>query len=138
PVRNTEAGELDLDDLERELATPHDDHFAQPALVVIENTHNRCGGAPVALSHMAAVSERAQQRGIKVHLDGARIFNAALALETNARAIASYANTVSFCLSKGLACPIGTLLCGDREFIRGARRVRKMLGGGMRQAGIIA
>lgn len=138
PVHNTDDGELDLDELKSELATPNDAHFALPALVVIENTHNRCGGAPVAISHVANVAELAHARGLPMHLDGARIFNAALALETSAQSIASHADTVSVCLSKGLACPVGTLLCGSRDFIARAHRVRKMLGGGMRQAGIIA
>lgn len=137
-VRNTEDGGLDLEDLERELSTPPDEHFAQAGLVVLENTHNRCSGSPVALSHMAEVSELARRRSLPVHLDGARIFNAALALETTAHEIASHADTVSFCLSKGLACPVGSLLCGSRDFIRRARRARKLLGGGMRQAGVFA
>jgi threonine aldolase len=138
PVANTEAGELDLDALAHELATSDDSHFAQPSLVVLENTHNRCGGAPVKLSHMAEVSDAAHRRKIPMHLDGARIFNAAVALETTAKDIASFADTVSLCLSKGLSCPVGSLLCGSREFIARAHRTRKMLGGGMRQAGIIA
>lgn len=138
PVHNTDDGELDLDELKSELATPNDAHFALPALVVIENTHNRCGGAPVPISHVANVAELAHARGLPMHLDGARIFNAALALETSAQSIASHADTVSVCLSKGLACPVGTVLCGSRDFIARAHRVRKMLGGGMRQAGIIA
>ena len=137
-VANTDVGELDLDGLAHELAAPADDHFAQPSLVVIENTHNRCGGAPIKLSHMAEVSAAAHRRKIPLHLDGARIFNAALALETTTQEIASHANTVSFCLSKGLGCPVGSLLCGSREFIGRAHRTRKVLGGGMRQAGIIA
>ncbi len=137
-VANTDDGELDADALARELGTPADEHFAQPSLVVIENTHNRCGGAPIKLSHMAEVSAAAHQRKIRLHLDGARIFNAAIALETTPREIASGADTVSFCLSKGLGCPVGSILCGSREFIGGARRTRKVLGGGMRQAGIIA
>jgi threonine aldolase len=137
-IANTEDGELDTDELARELATPADDHFAQPSLVVIENTHNRCGGAPIKLSHMAEVSTATHRRKIPLHLDGARIFNAALALETTPKEIASSADTVSFCLSKGLGCPVGSLLCGSREFIARAHRTRKVLGGGMRQAGIIA
>jgi len=137
-VANTEAGELEIDALARELATSDDAHFAQPSLVVLENTHNRCGGAPVKLSHMAAVSEATHRRKIPMHLDGARIFNAAVALETTAKDIASFADTVSLCLSKGLSCPVGSLLCGSREFIARAHRTRKVLGGGMRQAGIIA
>ncbi|MDO8431796.1 MAG: low-specificity L-threonine aldolase [Candidatus Binatus sp.] len=138
PIHNAESGELDLGELHRELGTPNDDHFAQPSLVVLENTHNRCGGAPVKLSHMAEVAEAAHRRGLPLHLDGARIFNAAIALETSAKEIASVADTVSFCLSKGLACPIGSILCGSKDFIARAHRARKMLGGGMRQAGIIA
>jgi len=138
PIANTEAGELELDALARELATSDDSHFAQPSLVVLENTHNRCGGAPVKLSHMAEVSDAAHRRKLPMHLDGARIFNAAVALETTAKDIASFADTVSLCLSKGLSCPVGSLLCGSREFIAPAHRTRKVLGGGMRQAGIFA
>ena len=137
-IANTDDGELDTDQLARELGTPADDHFAQPSLVVIENTHNRCGGAPIKLSHMAEVSAAARRRKVPLHLDGARIFNAALALETTPKEIASHADTVSFCLSKGLGCPVGSLLCGSREFVARAHRTRKVLGGGMRQAGIIA
>jgi len=137
-IPNHDSGELSVEDLRRELAAPEDDHFARPALVVIENTHNRCGGAPIALSHMAEVSDLAHRRALPVHLDGARIFNAAIALEATPAQIAAQADTVSFCLSKGLACPAGSMLCGSREFISRARRTRKLLGGGMRQAGILA
>lgn len=137
-VANTEDGELDPDQLRQKLETPADVHFAQPSLVAIENTHNRCGGAAIGLSHMAEVSAAAHRRKIPLHLDGARIFNAALALETTPAEIAGFADTLSFCLSKGLACPVGSVLCGSREFIAAARRTRKLLGGGMRQAGIIA
>jgi threonine aldolase len=138
PIRNAEDGELDIEELQRELDTPPDAHFAQPALVALENTHNQCGGAAVSLSHMEEVAGRAHRRGIAVHLDGARIFNAALALETSAKKTASHADSVSFCLSKGLACPVGSLICGTKEFVARAHRTRKVLGGGMRQAGIIA
>jgi threonine aldolase len=138
PIRNTGDGELDVDELALALATSNDPHFAPPALAVVENTHNRCGGAPIRLSHLAHVSEAAHRRKLPLHLDGARIFNAAVATETSAKQIAEYADTVSFCLSKGLACPVGSLLCGSREFVSRAHRMRKMLGGGMRQAGIIA
>jgi threonine aldolase len=137
-VRNTADGELDRDELTRELDTPRDPHFAEPALVALENTHNRCGGAPVSLTHTTEVADAAHRRRLAVHLDGARIFNAAIALETTAAKLAAPADSVSFCLSKGLACPIGSVLCGSRAFVERARRVRKMLGGGMRQAGIIA
>jgi threonine aldolase len=138
PVANLETGALDLIELEQELATPPDAHFAQPALVAMENTHNLCGGVAVAASHMAEVAALAGKYGVPVHLDGARIFNAAIALESEVRTLASYADSVSFCLSKGLGCPVGSLLCGTRDFITQAHRVRKLLGGGMRQAGIIA
>jgi len=138
PIGNRDSGELDLDELKAEIFTPQDDHFAMPSLVVLENTHNRCGGSPVRLSHMAEVREMANRRALPMHLDGARIFNAAIALETSAKEIASYADTVSFCLSKGLACPVGSVLCGSKDFIGRAHRIRKLLGGGMRQAGIIA
>lgn len=138
PIDNAADGELDLDQLREELERPPDAHFALAALIALENTQNLCTGAAVELSHMAAVSEVAQRHGIPVHLDGARIFNAALALETDVKAITSYAESVSFCLSKGLACPVGSVLCGSVDFIARARRIRKALGGGMRQAGIIA
>jgi len=85
PIRNTDDGELDSAELKAELTMPADDHFAEPSLVVLENTHNRCGGAPIKLSHMAAVREAVQRKRLPVHLDGARIFNAAVALETSAR-----------------------------------------------------
>jgi threonine aldolase len=138
PIQNKPDGELDLDQLSDELERPPDAHFAQSALIALENTHNLCAGAAVDLSHSAAVFELAQAHSLPVHLDGARIFNAALALETTPEKIASFADSVSFCLSKGLACPVGSLLCGSSEFIANARRTRKILGGGMRQAGIIA
>jgi len=138
PIRNTDDGEFALDELKAELETPSDPHFAPHALVAMENTHNRCGGEAVGLAHMDAVAELAHRHGLGLHLDGARIFNAALALETSAKRIAAHADTVSFCLSKGLACPVGTMLCGPRPFVERAHRMRKALGGGMRQAGIIA
>ena len=138
PISNRDNGELDLDELKAEVFTANDAHFAMPSLVVLENTHNRCGGSPVKLSHLAEVRELANHRALPMHLDGARIFNAAIALETSAKEIASYPDTVTFCLSKGLACPIGSVLCGSKDFIARAHRIRKLLGGGMRQAGIIA
>jgi threonine aldolase len=138
PIQNHPSGELDLEQLREELERPPDEHFAAPALVALENTHNLCAGAAVELSHAAAVFELAHSHSVPVHLDGARIFNAALALETTAHKIAGFADSVSFCLSKGLACPVGSILCGGSEFIAKARRMRKVLGGGMRQAGIFA
>ena len=108
------------------------------AAATAEEPEEKAEPMPEDAAHMAAVAELAHHHGLSVHLDGARIFNAALALETSASRNAAHADTVSFCLSKGLACPAGTMLCGPRPFVERARRLRKMLGGGMRQAGIIA
>jgi len=113
-------------------------HAPGTALLVLENTHNRAGGAIIPLDTHRALYELAKSRGVRVHLDGARIFNAAVATGIPAMEYAAQADSVSFCLSKGLCCPVGSLLCGTREFIEQARRVRKMFGGGMRQAGVLA
>ena len=111
---------------------------AGPALVCLENTHNRCGGAAVSLSHTREVAERAHAAGASVHVDGARIFNAALARESDAASLVADADTASFCFSKGLGAPVGSVLCGSGELIARARPLRRQLGGGMRQAGVIA
>ena len=108
------------------------------ALICLENTHNRCGGAAIPLDAMRGAAEVARAAGVPVHLDGARIFNAAAALETDAATIAALADTVSFCFSKGLGAPVGSVLTGPRELIDRARVARRQLGGGMRQAGVIA
>ena len=113
-------------------------HSARTSLLVLENTHNRAGGAIIPLEIMRQLQTEARKRGAKLHLDGARLFNAAVATGIAAKDFAACADSVTFCLSKGLGCPIGSVLCGTREFIGRARRVRKMLGGGMRQAGILA
>ena len=113
-------------------------HFPRTALVSLENTHNRGSGAVFTPQEMGAVTEVAHAHGVPVHLDGARIFNAAVALGIPAADLAAQADSLSFCLSKGLSCPVGSAVCGDAEFIARARKTRKMLGGGMRQAGIIA
>jgi threonine aldolase len=104
----------------------------------VENTHNRHGGVAWSLADLRGVAETARAHGLAVHIDGARIFNAAIAAGTDVRAITEHADTISFCLSKGLCCPVGSVLCGPAEKIRQARRWRKMLGGGMRQAGVLA
>ncbi len=113
-------------------------HAPGTTLLVLENTHNRAGGAIIPLAIHRELYALAQRRGLKVHLDGARIFNAAVASGVPASEYAAQADSVSFCLSKGLGCPVGSLLCGTREFVERARRMRKMLGGGMRQAGVLA
>ena len=113
-------------------------HNPGTALIVLENTHNRAGGTIIPLEVHRAIREIALERGILVHLDGARLFHAAVATGQAVAEYAAYTDTVTFCLSKGLGCPIGSVLCGTRDFIERARRVRKMLGGGMRQVGILA
>ncbi len=113
-------------------------HVPRTSLLCLENTHNRCGGAALRAADVTALAEAAHGGGVRVHLDGARIFNAQAATGSSAREIAASCDSVSFCLSKGLGCPVGSLLCGPRDFIAEARRNRKMLGGGMRQAGILA
>jgi threonine aldolase len=115
-----------------------DDHQPLSAAVMIENTHNWHGGVAWSLADLAALAGTARSRGLAVHTDGARIFNAAVATGTDVRTIAQHTDTITFCLSKGLCCPVGSVLCGPAEKIRQARRWRKMLGGGMRQAGVLA
>lgn len=136
-VRNDEQGRLDLDEA-RAAIRGRDVHFPPTGLICVENTHNRCGGAVLSGDDLAAVRALADEHGLPVHLDGARVFNAAVALGVPASQLARHADSVSVSLCKGLSCPVGSLLCGSKEFIRKARRFRKMLGGGMRQAGIIA
>src|SRR5581483_6607597 len=117
---------------------PDDVHFPRTGLVCLENTHNRAGGTVISLEQTRAVCAVAHAAGVPVHVDGARIFNAALALGVDAATLVADADSVSFCLSKSLSAPVGSLIVGTREFIGRARRARKMLGGGMRQAGVIA
>jgi threonine aldolase len=136
-LRNREDGALDEAEVEAAVRGPNI-HTPRDALLCLENTHNRCGGAAIPVETTDALVARAHGQGMRVHLDGARIFNAEAALGLPAARIARDADTVSFCLSKGLGCPVGSLLCGERDVIDRARRFRKMLGGGMRQAGILA
>ncbi len=136
-VPNQPDGSLDVADVE-EAIRGDNIHFPPMRLICLENTQNRCGGAVVSIEKMAAVRRVAQAHGLAVHLDGARIFNAAVALGVDVREVAAQADTVQFCLSKGLAAPVGSLIVGTRAFIERARRIRKMVGGGMRQAGVFA
>jgi threonine aldolase len=122
----------------REALRPANIHIPPTGLVCIENTHNRHGGTCCTPEEIAAVAAVAHEARVPVHLDGARIFNAAVALGRPARDFARDVDSVTFCVSKGLSAPVGSLVCGTADFIGRARRVRKMLGGGMRQAGIIA
>lgn len=112
--------------------------YPEPALLCLENTHNRAGGTVMNPAQTAALAEVAHQHGLKVHLDGARIFNAAVALGVDVRELTAPVDSVMFCVSKGLSAPVGSLLAGSQEFIDRARRARKLLGGGMRQAGVLA
>jgi threonine aldolase len=117
---------------------PADVHHAPTRLVCIENTHNRHGGTVAPVEAVEDLAEAAHRRGLWVHLDGARLFNAAVALGAPAARLTAPVDSVAFCLSKGLSAPIGSVLCGDGDFIARARHARKMVGGGMRQAGVLA
>jgi len=117
---------------------PDNVHSASTRLVSIENTANRGGGSYYTLEEMAELSKTAHDAGLKIHLDGARIFNALVELNVNAIAVGKLFDSISFCLSKGLGCPVGSLIVSNKDFIKRARKYRKIFGGGMRQAGIIA
>ncbi len=130
-------GALEVEDVQEAIRVENI-HFPETGLICQENTHNMSGGAVIPLDKMEAIYWLAKEEKIPLHLDGARIFNAAEALGVNVRDIAKYVDSVMFCLSKGLCAPVGSMLAGDVEFIKKARRLRKMLGGGMRQAGVIA
>jgi threonine aldolase len=137
-VPNQPDGTLNLDDVRAAIRDPDNEHEPRSRLVCLENTHNRCGGAVLTPSYMAQVRALADQHSLAIHLDGARVFNAAVALGVPALTLVRDADSVSFCLSKGLSAPVGSLVCGPAGFIQQARRQRKMLGGGMRQAGVLA
>lgn len=134
---NQPDGSIALDDIEGAIRAD-DPHQPITRLIALENTHNRCGGTVQSVEYTRQVVEFAHARGLKVHLDGARVFNAAAALGVNVRELTAPVDSATFCLSKGLSAPVGSVLCGDREFIKKAHRIRKMLGGGMRQAGVLA
>ena len=136
-ISNQPDGTLKLEDIEGAIRQDNV-HFPPTRLICLENTHNRCSGMPLTVEYTKNVAELAGDHGISVHVDGARIFNAATALGVNVRELSEPVDSVSFCLSKGLSAPVGSLVCGSQDFIAQARRNRKALGGGMRQAGIIA
>jgi threonine aldolase len=136
-VPNQPDGKLRLADIEAAIRSDNV-HFPRTRLIILENTHNRCHGSPLGLDYIAQAGQIVRHHDLKLHIDGARIFNAAVALEIEARELAAEADSVSICLSKGLGAPAGSVVCSTREFIAEARRVRKVLGGGMRQAGILA
>ncbi len=136
-IPNQDDATLNLEDIERAIR-PKDAHFPQTKLITIENTQNKCGGQSISADYTDQVGELAKKHDLKLHIDGARIFNAAADQRVSAKDLVAAADSVTFCLSKGLGAPVGSVLCGSKEFIVKAHRMRKQLGGGMRQAGIIA
>ena len=134
---NDEDGRIDPDAIEQAIR-PENIHYPPTTLLCLENTHNRCGGVVLTPEYTDAIAQLAREHGLRVHLDGARIFNAAVALNIPASELAKPVDSVSFCLSKSLSAPVGSLFCGTQESVEKARKWRKMLGGGMRQAGVIA
>lgn len=137
PLPNRADGTIDLDLIEAAIR-PNDVHAPRTKLLALENTHNRCSGAVLPVAYMEAACALAHRRGLAVHLDGARVFNAAVALGVDVQQIVAGCDSVSFCLSKGLGAPVGSVIVSSQAFIREARRARKVLGGAMRQSGVIA
>lgn len=136
-LQNRPDGTLALTDI-RSAIHDNDDHTPRSRLIILENTHNRCGGIAISKEYSDQVASIAHQNGMSLHIDGARIFNAACAQNTTAAKLVETADSVTFCLSKGLCAPVGSVVCGSKDFILRAKKIRKQLGGGMRQAGIIA
>ena len=136
-VTNQPDGTMKLDEIEGAIRG-NNVHFPRTRLICLENTHNRCSGSALTVEYMKEVDVLAKKNNLMVHLDGARIFNAAVALQVDVRELTQNADSVSFCLSKGLSAPVGSVICGTEAFIAEARRNRKVLGGGMRQCGIIS
>ena len=139
PVRSEDrSGRLQWSEIEPVLNTKHDYHGAKTDLICLENSHNMAGGTVMTAEHCKDICDRAHALGVPVHLDGARIFNAAVALDTKVADLTRHCDSVQFCLSKGLGAPVGSMLVGTKDFIAEARAWRKRLGGGMRQVGILA
>ena len=136
-LQNSDDGLINIDLIKQAIRTDNV-HFPQTSLVSLENTHNMCFGSPISKDYIDEVSDVVRENNLKLHIDGARIFNATTALNISLADLMQNVDSVTFCLSKGLACPIGSIICGSEDFIYSARRMRKVLGGGMRQAGIIA
>jgi threonine aldolase len=131
-------GTMDPSEIEDAFRDPEDYHEPPTGLIVLENTHAHSGGRPLPMGYLERVAGIARERGVPLHMDGARLFNASVALGVTPAAIADHADTVTFCLSKGLSAPIGSVVVGPEPFIARARRARKLLGGGMRQVGVLA
>ena len=137
-VPNDDQGRISPADVEAAIRPKTNIHFPPTTLVCLENTHNRCSGMVLTPEDTKGVADVAHAAGAAVHLDGARIFNASVALEVPPAELVKDVDDVSFCLSKALSCPVGSVMCGSQEFIDEALRWRKMVGGGMRQAGVLA
>lgn len=137
-ISETPDGTLEPSEVEAAFRNPDDVHEPTTGLVVLENTHAHSGGRPLTAGYTAGIAAIAHRHGVPLHVDGARLFNAAVALGMPARELVRDADSACFCLSKGLGCPAGSLVTGSRDFIRRARRARKMVGGGMRQVGVLA
>jgi threonine aldolase len=138
PVATQPNGELALEHIKSSIRDRNNAHCAAPGVICLENTHNRCGGAVLSLDYVRQVRDLADHHKLPLHLDGARLANAAVALKIPLRDLAQPFHSVQFDLSKGLGAPVGGLVAGSHDFIKEARRYRKLLGGGMRQAGVIA
>ena len=137
-LKNQNDGTINLDDIKNSIRKNDDDHFPKTTLLCLENTHNFCHGSPINIDYFDHVKQIINKHNIKLHLDGARIFNASVALKVPVAKLTKNADSVSCCLSKGLSSPAGSVILGSKDFITKARRIRKALGGGMRQAGILA
>jgi threonine aldolase len=137
-VRTDAGGMFDLREVQSVISDDSDDHIAATRLLCLENTHNFCGGAVLSVAQVESLARLAHRHHMLVHMDGARVFNAAIALGISAREMVQSVDSVMFCLSKGLSAPVGSLVAGSHAFIKRLHRVRKLLGGGMRQAGIFA
>ena len=137
-VPNDSQGRINPDDVAAAIRPSGNLHFPRTSMMCLENTHNRCSGGVLTPEDTKSVSDVAHAAGVPVHLDGARIFNASVALEVPPAELARDVDDLSFCLSKSLSCPVGSVLVGSQDFITNAKRWRKMLGGGMRQAGVLA
>ncbi|XP_067672667.1 uncharacterized protein [Haliotis asinina] len=138
PAPNQSDGTILLEDIRQRIRPTDDVHQPWTKLIGLENTQNKCGGKVLPLNYLAEVKKLAMECGLKVHLDGARLFNAAAALDVPVSDIVQHVDSVSVCFSKGLACPVGSIVAGTKDFIYMAQRARKALGGGMRQAGVLA
>lgn len=136
-IANQPDGTLDINGI-KAAVRPDNVHFPRTRLICLENTHNRCNGAALTADYTGSICDLAHKNGLRVHIDGARIFNAAVALGLDVSELTRHADSVGFCLSKGLSAPVGSVLCGSKAFIAEARRWRKAVGGGMRQCGVIA